>query len=237
MRSKPLSTSSFVIAERGQRVDARGVAQRDEVEPAGAPRAARSSCRTRRRAGGSPRRSRRAARSGTGRRRRACVYAFATPQTSSMSFGPTPAPTHAAPATGFEEVTNGYVPWSMSSSAPWAPSKSTTPVVVERAVGERRGVGDVLLEAVAVGEVLLASSTAGRAAGRARTGAGCSRLGSSAADDLLLEDLLVEHVLHADAQARGLVGVARARCRASSCRSRACRASPRPPGRASGGRA
>ena len=44
------------------------------------------------------------------------------PQTSWMSFGPTPAPTQAAPAIGFDDVTNGYVPWSMSSSAPCAPS-------------------------------------------------------------------------------------------------------------------
>ena len=29
------------------------------------------------------------------------------PHTSSIAFGPTPAPTQAAPATGFEEVTNG----------------------------------------------------------------------------------------------------------------------------------
>ena len=34
-------------------------------------------------------------------------YALATPQTSSMSLGPTPAPAHAAPATVFDDVTNG----------------------------------------------------------------------------------------------------------------------------------
>ena len=52
-------------------------------------------------------------------------YAFVIPHTSSMSFGPTPLPMQADAAIGFEEVTNGYVPWSMSSSAPCAPSKIT----------------------------------------------------------------------------------------------------------------
>ena len=47
------------------------------------------------------------------------------PHTSSIWVGPIPEPTQAAPATGFDEVTNGYVPWSMSSSVPWAPSSST----------------------------------------------------------------------------------------------------------------
>ena len=30
--------------------------------------------------------------------------------------------------TGFDDVTNGYVPWSMSSSVPCAPSKMTRPL-------------------------------------------------------------------------------------------------------------
>jgi hypothetical protein len=55
------------------------------------------------------------------------AYALATPQTSSMSFGPTPVPVHALALTGLDEVTNGYVPWSMSSSVPCAPSKMTLP--------------------------------------------------------------------------------------------------------------
>ena len=42
-----------------------------------------------------------------------------------MRVGPTPAPVQAAPAIGLDEVTKGYVPWSMSSMAPWAPSNST----------------------------------------------------------------------------------------------------------------
>ncbi|COR11773.1 Uncharacterised protein [Streptococcus pneumoniae] len=39
--------------------------------------------------------------------------------------GPTPVPTVTLPATGLLEVTNGYVPWSMSNITPWAPSNST----------------------------------------------------------------------------------------------------------------
>ncbi len=36
-----------------------------------------------------------------------------------------PPPVVAPPATAFEEVTNGYDPWSRSRSVPWAPSSST----------------------------------------------------------------------------------------------------------------
>jgi hypothetical protein len=53
------------------------------------------------------------------------TYAFETPITSSIRVGPIPMPVAAAPATGFEEVTNGYVPWSRSSSVPCAPSSRT----------------------------------------------------------------------------------------------------------------
>src|SRR5512143_1364831 len=53
------------------------------------------------------------------------AYAFDTPMTPPIFVGPTPDPVHAPPAVVFEEVTNGYVPWSMSSSVPWAPSNSS----------------------------------------------------------------------------------------------------------------
>jgi len=46
------------------------------------------------------------------------VYAFATPITLSINVGPTPAPMHAPPDIGFDEVTKGYVPWSKSSRVP-----------------------------------------------------------------------------------------------------------------------
>ena len=53
------------------------------------------------------------------------TYAFATPMTLSIRVGPIPIPIAALAAIGFDEVTNGYVPWSRSSSVACAPSKST----------------------------------------------------------------------------------------------------------------
>src|SRR5512133_878553 len=43
------------------------------------------------------------------------VYALMTPTTRSIRVGPTPDPVHAPPAVALGDVTNGYVPWSMSS--------------------------------------------------------------------------------------------------------------------------
>ena len=80
--------------------------------------------------------------------------------------------------------------------------------VVEHVPHQLRGVGDVLLEAVAVGQVLLGHRVQverGVLLERAQRQA----LGLHRRDDLLLQDLLVEQVLHADAQPRGLVRVAR----------------------------
>ena len=129
------------------------------------------------------------------------------PHTSSIAFGPTPAPTHAAPATGFEEVTNGYVPWSMSSIVPCAPSKTTVPPALERLVAEQRRVGDVRLEPVAVGDVLLGHRVkVERRVLRVR--AQRVALGLERGHDLLAQDRLVEQVLDADAEARRLVRVA-----------------------------
>ncbi len=42
-----------------------------------------------------------------------------------MNVGPTPVPTVTLPAIGLLDVTNGYVPWSISNITPCAPSKST----------------------------------------------------------------------------------------------------------------
>src|SRR5689334_16084103 len=53
------------------------------------------------------------------------VYALITPMTWLIRVGGTPEPTHAPPAVGFELVTNGYVPWSTSSSVACAPSRRT----------------------------------------------------------------------------------------------------------------
>jgi hypothetical protein len=52
-------------------------------------------------------------------------YALVIPMMRSRWRGPTPAPAQAPPATGFEEVTNGYVPWSRSRNVACAPSNIT----------------------------------------------------------------------------------------------------------------
>src|ERR671916_4846 len=44
------------------------------------------------------------------------VYALVTPITRSSARGGMPLPTTAPPTDGLEEVTNGYVPWSLSRS-------------------------------------------------------------------------------------------------------------------------
>ena len=94
----------------------------------------------------------------------------------------------------------------MSSSVPWAPSKMTLPAVVQVLPGEPRGVGDVLLDPVAVGQVVLGHrlQVELRRLGERAQG---EPLGLHRGHDLLLEDLLVEQVLDADPEPRGLVGV------------------------------
>src|SRR5207245_10110413 len=52
-------------------------------------------------------------------------YALVTLITASIAVGATPVPMTAPPEVALEEVTNGYVPWSMSSIVPWAPSNIT----------------------------------------------------------------------------------------------------------------
>src|SRR5436190_10353554 len=44
------------------------------------------------------------------------LYALMTPMTWVIRVGGTPVPTQAPPAVGLDDVTNGYGPWSMSSS-------------------------------------------------------------------------------------------------------------------------
>ena len=53
------------------------------------------------------------------------VYAFTTAMTRSKRLGATPDPVAAPPDVAFEDVTNGYVPWSTSSIVACPPSKST----------------------------------------------------------------------------------------------------------------
>ena len=50
------------------------------------------------------------------------VYAFVIPTIRSMWRGPSPLPTAAPPEMGFDDVTYGYVPWSISRNVACAPS-------------------------------------------------------------------------------------------------------------------
>ena len=126
-----------------------------------------------------------------------------------MSRGPTPAPTHAAPGHGVGRGHERIGAVVDVEHRPLCALEDDDLAVVQRPVGERRRIGDELLEAVAEGQVLVAHRL--QVQGRvAREWAQAQPLGLERGHDLLLEDLLVEHVLHADAQAGGLVGVARA---------------------------
>ena len=78
---------------------------------------------------------------------------------------------------------------------------------VQHVPGQAGGVGDVLLDPVPVGQVVLGHRLQVELRGLGER-AQRQALRVERGGDLLLEDLLVEQVLHADAQARGLVGVA-----------------------------
>src|SRR5208283_4688439 len=52
-------------------------------------------------------------------------YALVTPITMLIAVGGTPVPVTAPPEVALDEVTKGYVPWSMSSMVPCAPSNMT----------------------------------------------------------------------------------------------------------------
>ena len=193
--------------EPGEAVDPRGVLA---APPGRASRCAargRWWCRTRRPPRGSARRARRRARWGTGPAPTRVVYALAMPHTSSSAPGPTPAPGPAAAATVFDEVTNGYVPWSMSSSAPCAPSKTTSPPSSSASPRDRRRVRDERLEPVAVGAVLLGHRVQVEL-GELGVRPEHQPLGLHRRVDLLAEDVLVEQVLHPDAEPGRLVRVA-----------------------------
>jgi hypothetical protein len=53
------------------------------------------------------------------------VYAFTTPMAFPIIFGGMPRPVHTPPMEVEDDVTNGYVPKSMSSRSAFAPSTST----------------------------------------------------------------------------------------------------------------
>ena len=95
----------------------------------------------------------------------------------------------------------------MSSSVPCAPSNTTVPPCSQRLVAEQRRVGDVGLEPVPVGDVLLGHRVqVERRVLRVRAQRLALRL--ERRHDLLAQDLLVEQVLDADAEPRRLVRVA-----------------------------
>jgi hypothetical protein len=111
-----------------------------------------------------------------------------------MRVGPIPSPVAASPATGFEEVTNGYVPWSRSRRVP------------QRLVHDQRRVCDVRAEPFRVALVRL---------GQHLQVEGLEAVDALEPDvllderdlDLLPEDLWVEQVLNADPQSGRLVCV------------------------------
>ena len=129
------------------------------------------------------------------------------PQTSSSEPGPTPAPGPAAPATVFDEVTNGYVPWSMSSRAPWAPSNTTRPPSssTRHAIG---GVSAMKGSRRCPWVAVLLGHRVEVELGRLGVRPQHQALGLHRRVDLLAQDVLVEQVLHADAEPGRLVGVA-----------------------------
>ena len=143
----------------------------------------------RRRASRTPSRRRAPRRSGSGRCRR---------------------PSPRAPAIGFDEVTNGYVPWSRSSSVPCAPSKQHA--IARRAAPGRRA-------ATCRRRTGAAAARSPRARRRRpRASSGSALVDALEPDvllgerdlDLLAQDLRVEQVLDADADPRRLVRVRRA---------------------------
>src|ERR1035441_3901335 len=69
------------------------------------------------------------------------TYALVTEITVPIFVGPTPVPVAAPPAVAEDEVTNGYVPWSMSSIVPCAPSNITLPPPPRILFRRRREVG------------------------------------------------------------------------------------------------
>ena len=107
---------------------------------------------------------------------------------------------------------------------------------VERAPGDRRGVGDVRLEPVPELHVVLGHRVEVelRVLGERPQH---QPLGLERRVDLLAQDLLVEQVLHADAEPRRLVGVAGADAAPGGADLERRRASPRPRGRGACGTA
>src|SRR5205814_10126302 len=89
-------------------------------------------------------------------------YALVTPMTRSVAVGATPVPMTAPPEVALDDVTNGYVPSSMSSIVPCAPSITTDspPAIAllsKAAVSQTNGA--ILAEASAYSWYILSGSS------------------------------------------------------------------------------
>ncbi len=65
-----------------------------------------------------------------------------------MRCGGTPEPVQAPPAVVLDDVTNGYVPWSMSRNVPCAPSNKMSVAALHRLVQQHDRVGDERLQII-----------------------------------------------------------------------------------------
>ena len=232
----PASTSSFVITRLRQAVDARRVAQRDEVEPAAAALAA----------GGRPelvsaleqvaRRSRRRARSGTAPLRRASRRPSRRPRPRRSPSARRRRRRRPLRRPGWTTSRTDRCRGRCRAACPARPRIRPCSPCAQGLVAELGRVGDVGLEPVPVGDVLLGHRVQVE---RRVLGVRPQRLALrlERRHDLLAQDLLVEQVLDADAEARRLVGVAGADAPPRGADPELARALPRRPGRAARGRA
>ena len=126
-----------------------------------------------------------------------------------MRVGPTPVPVTAPPAVEDELVTKGYVPWSMSSSAPCAPSNMTFWPCVEGVVEHVGGVGDEGRDLLGGADVVLVHLLGVERLG-AEEGVGDGVLLVAGVVDVRAQQRGVEQVDDAQAVAVDLVFVGRA---------------------------
>ena len=125
-----------------------------------------------------------------------------------MRCGGTPEPVQAPPAVVFDEVTNGYVPWSMSRNVPCAPSNNNVRAVADLFVQEHDGVLDERLQILA-GFIVFRKNLLERKRFRAeRFEHGVVFL--DARCKLHFELGGINQIIHAQTDARRLVAVSRA---------------------------
>ena len=150
-----------------------------------------------------------AARSGTDRPPPASRSPSRFPDTVSICVGPMPRPAHAPPAVADDDVTNGYVPWSMSRSTPCAPSNITFSPRTIASCTKLGRVADVGTQLVRRARGSARRSRSRRARRRpAPSAAAASAL--DLARELPAEPLGVQQIADPHAGARGLALVGRA---------------------------